>query len=342
MSTKDQLDDGLYFGLPEDDYHAQQRLSNSGIKWLQVSTLDFWHRSWMNPDYEYPTTKFMDEGNAWHKRILEGPDAFYNEYAAALDPADYPGVLITMDDLKGRLRGLGEKVGGSKADLIDRLIRADPEAPIWDVAVDLHALEHKGKKLVPADLIDTIEKQAAMIEKHPDISRCFSGGMPEVTVLWTDSESGVPMKARLDYVKPRADIDLKTFSNPLGKPIDRAIATAMAGGKYHVQCAVYSEAMDHAIDFIQTGGVHGDVDKEWLKSLDRQREFVFVFQQTGVPVARAKVFPKYLTYDIGRIAMRDGIAKFAECSRVFGSDMWIDVEPIGVIEDSDLPAWIGE
>src|SRR3546814_14526079 len=65
----------------------------------------------------------------------------------------------------------------------------------------------------------------SMIEKHPDLSKAFSGGHPEVSIFWQDEQTGISCKARLDYLKARAIVDLKTFSNPLSKPIDKAIST---------------------------------------------------------------------------------------------------------------------
>jgi hypothetical protein len=50
------------------------------------------------------------------------------------------------------------------------------------------------------------------------------------------------MKARLDYLKPRAIVDLKTVGNPHGKPVAQAVNVALANYRYHVQAAVYQEA----------------------------------------------------------------------------------------------------
>ena len=43
---------GIYFGMPDSEYHADPSLSNSGIKSLLVSALDFWTESPINPDWE--------------------------------------------------------------------------------------------------------------------------------------------------------------------------------------------------------------------------------------------------------------------------------------------------
>lgn len=340
-----QMEPGVYFGLDEDAYHDAPAFSASGIKKELISPMDFWAASWMNPDREAYESRAMALGKAWHKRLLEGPDAFWQAYAAELDAEDYPEALRTMDDLRAALRELGEKTGGNKADLIARL-QGLSDAPIWDVLVAAHAEAHAGKIFMSHEDIGRIEKQAAMIEKHPDISRCFQGGYPEVSVFWTDEESLVPMKARLDYVKIQADIDLKTFSNPLGKPLNRAIYTAMASGKYHVQVAVYSEAMRAAQAHIRAGRIFGDGDGAWLAKLAREnmddRQFVFVFQQTGpAPVARAYRFPRQLlTFDVGVSTMRQSQASFAAHWHRYGTDPWIDTTPLDDFTDDDFPMYM--
>ena len=341
------MPEGIYFGLPEDDYHAAPALSNSGIKWLRVSPLDFYMRSWMNPEYEHESSVFMVEGTAWHKRILEGREAFYAAYAADIDPADYPGALRTVFELKEFCRSMKLPTSGTKAELIARMVEKQPSVAvgIWDLLVAEHKAANAGKILLPFDMLRRIELQAAMIEKHPDISRCFSGGYPEVSVFWLDA-SGVPMKARLDYLKPRAIIDLKTHSNPHGRPIDDAINGAMAQGRYHVQVAVYWQAWRTAIRHIRDGKVFGQVDRAWLKAAadtpEDDRQFVFVFQQTGIaPVARAKVFsPQLAHFTVAESVVSQCIADFAAHWHRYGTDPWVDTTAITYFADEDFPPWM--
>ena len=186
------MEPGIYFGLPEADYHADKALSNSGIKNMMISPLDYWARSWMNPAYEEEEKPHFKIGKAWHKRLLEGSDAFYEEYAVALDKADYPEALVTSDDIKAKLKELGEKMTGKKADQIERLVAIDPSIEIWDVLVENHAEVNDGKILLEPDIVATVEAQASMIEGHPDISRCFTNDrrQPRCAVVITRTDSG--------------------------------------------------------------------------------------------------------------------------------------------------------
>lgn len=339
---------GIYFGLPEDEYHAAPALSASGMKHLLVSPMDFWARcKWLNPDAEAETSDAMELGKAYDLRIVEGRERFYQKYAAALDVSKHPAALRTADEIKERLKALGLPVSGKKADLTARLLVADSSAEILDTLLADHAANHEGKELLPVDLLHRIEIAAAMIERHPELSKAFSGGHPQVSIFWIDAETGVPMKARLDYLKASAIVDLKTFSNPLGKPLDKAIAYSMASRKYHVQASLYHEAVDAAKALIREHGgeaIHGDVHDAWIKAfLAGDHRFLFVFQQTGVaPVARGFVFPKYSTYDLGKIAIREAKDRYAFNWRTFGTDPWVDQSSVGTFEDSDFPAFIGD
>lgn len=342
------MEPGIYFGLDEDTYHQAPALSNSGVKHMLISPLDFWARSWMNPEREVFESGAMALGKAWHKRLLEGHDAFYAGYAADIDPGDHPDALRSSDEIKARLKELELKVSGRKADIIVRLQDADPMVEIWDVLAAEHRTANDGRVLLPCDIINKIELQAAMIEKHPDLKRMFNDGYPEVSIFWFDPDTGVPCKARLDYLKQRAVIDLKTFSNPLGKPIDRAIATAMASGKYHIQVAKYLHAVDQAAQLVRDDKVFGEVDHKWLDAMaavkPEDRHFAFVFQQTGIaPVARAYDFPRQLNmFDIGKITVRMATQLFADNWATYGTDPWIDTTPIGTFADEDFPIYMAE
>lgn len=282
----DVMDAGVYFGLDEEEYHAAHALSASGIKWLRISPLDFWARSSMNPDREPEGDDSAAKviGKAYHKRIVEGRAAFVASFAPEVDPKDYPNALRTVDEIKEAIEALKAKPKGkNKGDLIAQLTSLDPSAKVWSLIEADHAAIHDGKTMLPADLIRRIEISAAMIEKHPDLRKAFSGGYPEVSIFWTDPEYGIPMKARLDYLKRAAVVDLKTFENVNGMPIDKAIARTVANYKYHIQAKLYLEAVRQAKRLIREGKVFGEVEPAFLDALQKSdgHTFMFVFQQKG-------------------------------------------------------------
>ena len=343
----DAMDAGIYFGLPEDHYHAAHALSASGIKWLRVSPLDFWARSSMNPDREPDGEDSFAKlvGKAYHKRIAEGRDAFTALYAPALDERDYPNAIHTIDDIKEALGNVGVKPKGKvKADFIAQLAAADPGVRVWDDLVEHHAFQHQGKTLLPADLIRRIEVSAAMIEKHPQLGKAFTGGYPEVSIFWTDPEYGVPMKARLDYLKRAAVVDLKTFENMNGMPIDKAIARTIASYKYHIQARHYLDAVQEAKRLIRDGRVFGEVDPAFLDALAKSdgHTFMFVFQQKGVaPIARGVILPS-LTLDLGRMEIDNAKRSYADCRDRFGADPWVDAGDIREFDSTEFPAYLAD
>ena len=338
---------GIFFGLPESDYHAAFALSASGIKNMRISTLNFWVDSVLNPEREPRDTAALREGRAMHKRIIEGKSAFNALFAPALDPADHADALRTNEQLVAALDGYGIKATKStrKDDLIAKLIDVDPAAKIWALIERHHQERYPGREFLPAEVARRIEVAAAMIENHPQLCKAFSGGMGETSVFWTDPESGVPFKCRFDYLKPLAIIDLKSFSNVAGIPVKRAIALAIANYGYYIQAALYLRAGDQARRFAAEGCVFGDVDRGFVKALAETAApftFMFLFQQKGsAPVARGRVLREGSALDIGRLEIAEATQKFAHCWESFSTDPWVDIEDIDTIDDLELPSYIG-
>lgn len=351
--TTPALEDGVYFALPFDEYLGLPRLSASGIKSIGVHPLEFWARSWLNPNREpEEESEFQELGTAYHKRVIEGRAAFDSAYTARLEPEEYPDALRTMDDIRAACRERSVKpLTGRKDELVERLLAADPAVQVWDKLVRDHAGEHPGKVLLSGRAINTIEIRARMIEAHPGLSKAFTGGLPEVTVLWTEEVEvdpgkfvDVPMKARLDYLKARAVVDLKTFSNPLGKQIDRAIVGEIAARRYFIQAAGYLDAGNRAAAFIKQGQVHdAPRDPDAAKRIvQADRTFLFVFQATGpAPIAKGVTMPRMIL-DGGAVAWRDGIYQYAQNIHLYGTDPWVGAEPIRDLDSTEFPAWTME
>lgn len=358
MTTHGQYECGVYFDMPFDDYLAIPALSSSGIKNLLISSMDFWANSWMNPEppEEKEARHFLD-GRAYHARICEGRAKFEARYVEAFNPGDYPDALLCSDDIKARLRELKEggasvRLTGRKDELIAQLLAIDESVVVMDCLKSQYAAQHAGREFLARDTLRQINLAAAMIEAHPELSQCFQNGYPEVTVLWIDESYGIPMKARFDFLKIRAIVDLKTFANSLGKPIDRAIYSDIAANKYHIQVANYLTANDYARGFAAQGRIFGEHDKDWLQKYiaagDEEagdpNKFIFVFQQKGIaPVARGKIFPKGLVLDCGREAIRSAKEIYCRYMESHGTESpWVDCSSIDHLEDEGFPVWIAE
>lgn len=327
---------GIYFGMPEEEYHQAPALSNSGIKNLRVSSMIFWARSWLNPHPVRKESGAMELGKAYDCRIIEGKTAFYQRYAQALDPEQYQKAARTIDDLKDLLPA-SIKPAKRKGELIEQVLEYEPDALIWDRVVEEHARRNEGKALLTAETLARIEIAAAMIERDPELCKAFTGGYPQVSIFWECPETGVPMKARLDYLKVRAIVDLKTFGNAMDRPVDHAIFHAMANQKYHIQAVVYQEAVAMA----KRLPAFGNVSEDWLLQFQKAPppNFMFVFQMTGeAPVTRGKVFPaELMTSEVGKVVVKEMKEKFKNCLEHYGDAPWLDVAPISNFADEDFP-----
>lgn len=342
--------EGLFFEMPEATYHALPALSASGIKWLRMSPLDFWTRSPMNPRYaevmEGEESEFKELGTAYHRRICEGREAFEAKYVREFTLDDCPaGTLKTTAQIEAamKLRGVPHSQGDKEAKIM-RLLDADPTAHIFDVMLQDYGSRHSGKTFLSADAIERIEIAAAMIEKHPHLSKAFSGGACEVTVCWRDEETGVPMKCRMDYLKPRAIVDLKSYSNPHGKPVSRAIDAAFAQRRYFIQASLYIEAAKRIARFLRDGNAPGYAALSVELAKDHPKTFLHVWQATGVaPIARGRVFPETSNFfTIGKMEIEAAQRTYAENLARFGTDPWIDTSEIDVLDDMAIPAWAAE
>lgn len=343
---------GVHFGLPEDDYFSVPALSASGVKNIRMSPLDFWARArWLNPSYEDDNEE-VDSfarvlGKAYHKRILEGREDFAGCYAPTFDPADHEDALDSADDIKEALRrhkeqGANVKLSGKKADMIANLLEIQPSAKIMDTLREIYEGDHEGKTFLPPKYLDKIELAAAMIERDPQLSKAFTGGMSEVSIFWTCEKIGVPCKARLDYLKPKAIVDLKTFANKNGYPISRAIDRELGYNRYPVQGSWYYDAADQVAGLINAGKVYGDAPHDYLGALhaNHEKTFLYVFQQKGVaPVAMGKSFPRSLTNCLLAAAQCEAAKQtYRTCTETFGADPWLVPAPITAFDDATIPA----
>lgn len=351
--AKNVIEEGIYFGLPEEEYHAAEGLSCSGIKQLSISPLNYWHQNY-NPIKTPAEESFaMKFGKAAHCRVLE-PRKYYSSYAKAISKADYPDSLDTIDDLKGFLADQGLPVTfKKKQDLIDRIKESGIEAQIWDEIRAKHDAANEGKQLFLADTYDTIEALANTLFADPVVATLFSEGIPEVSFFVRDPETGVMLKARMDYLRHKSTIDLKTFSNARGKQTDKAIFEAIYYEGYYLQGVYYTHIRELARQKLIQGEipVHGDVPEDWLNAFkaNEHHGFALVFvessqpfdmrvislRQSGDAGADANVY-----WSSAQMKIYDSIRLFDECHKTYGDATWRSPIKVQVLEDCNLPQLI--
>lgn len=336
--------DGVYFGLDETTYHRDPALGSTDIRRLFQSPAEWWWHSDFNPLRPADTrTRFKDFGSAVHKHVLEGEAAFHASYQREYDA---PDLLDTVSDLKGWLAERNYKPHGKvKADFVQQILALDPTAMIKDEIERVAAQE--GKIILGAGAYDRAVISGTMIAKNPDLETAFQGGMPEVSVFWTEEIDGeaVRCKARFDYLKARGIGDLKSTSN--SKQIDFATVcrNAFAERRMDIQAAHYMRGRSFLAGHVEAGNVFGDHDSEWLAKVAAQDEYGFAivfFQSDGAPsVWAASLSPGNPILETGQTHREAALIAFTYGLRTFGSGMWLRQDPIAEMDISDLPLWWG-
>ena len=347
---------GIHFGMPENLYHAIPALSSTGFKNILTSLPDFYFNSWLNPlrdeDAEDDEAReWRKFGKASHSRVLEGRDVFYQLYCVEFIAPE--GCLKTKDDLKKYCddNGIESKTSWAKPKMIEAIKGAGHSPLIYDEAEANYFRETGGKIQMSQRDLRRIEIAAAMIEKHPELKLYFTGGYPEVTILWYDEAHGLWFKARLDYLKPRAIVDLKSFTNIGMRNIDLALYAATASNKYHIQVRHYIQAGQKAIEFARAGLINTYSQRhkptpEFIKALGDSagHEFFFCFQKKGgAPLARGKRFRQTIgMYSVADRCINDAIELFKQANARYGSDIWVDDSATSDFEDALFPVYATE
>ncbi len=350
---------GIYFDMPEEEYHNDPSFSASGCKELLIGMLDFWHQSHFNKDRpEENETDAKTTGKAYHKMFLEGPDAFESQFAVAPCKDDYKDLLVTNDEMAAWLVEHDLKKGGTKAVLADRIINAAPNVNVWHIIEEDFKKESEGKTVLKRETYLNITKARTIFERLDHVKRAFSGGCPEVSIFWIDKETGIPMKARLDYLKPTSTVDLKTFARKIRLPLELIPGREIVNFGYHIQPVVYKDAVMSAKEgFAQFGDkyIKSGEAPEWLPELGKTQfhPFYFVFVQTGdVPNIIPRQFAEQVNYQDAGITPRTEYWKkgendfqrarylFKKCVEEFGRNPWVLDHPASALDDvKDFPAY---
>lgn len=151
-------------------------------------------------------------------------------------------------------------------------------------------LMESGKEVISASDMDAI---LAMEREFP--AHMISGAQTEVPLFWTDPETGVECKGRLDAITEAYVIDYKTTTNAA---TDAFMREAIRYG-YDLQAAMYLEAA-------KANGY-------------KPKGFIFIAQEKSAPYLVNVLHAGDAFIDRGLWIMRDLLAKYKECR---DSDKW--------------------
>jgi hypothetical protein len=371
--------DGVHLHMSEDAYFADWALGSSSIKTLFSSPPDWWWESPFNLLQPQARKKknALEFGSALHVALLEGMQTFRTVYGVEPTKYDHPNALDTMDDMKAWLKDRGEKVSGSKADLIERVLACDPNAPVLERIVAKWA--QQGKRPISRTDFGKITLMERLLMGPPSqptrLGKAFTGGLSEVSVFWTEEVQigaavvKIRFRARLDKLKPNASIDLKSFSNWEGREFHKAMLRDAAIRWYPLQAVHYEKARQKLREFVAAGKIFAppgcEAEIELLQEIARAEtwRWVWVFYKTdGAPRAKGIVMEWHgpggmategqgkhgaiYNYALGQY--QQAIAGFHQYAAHYGlgfnddgsgKPMWVDLETLWDPAVEDFPSY---
>lgn len=211
-------------------------------------------------------------GSAFHSIVLEGQEAFDKEFVIAPK--------------------------------FDRRTKAGKEAE-----AEFNAL-HQGKTVMTAEDGSMISDMHESVLAHPTASKLLKRIKSEVSMWWTDPETGEKCKMRADGLIQSSGIivDLKTCDD--AKKLDAKILDF----NYHQQGAFYSEGYEQVFG-------------------EPLNVFIFIFVSKSKSLGRHGVRVIKLSEDFknkGRLQFRELLDVYHDAKE---TDSWFDVETV------DLPRW---
>lgn len=318
--------------LTASEYFAAHGLSNSGLKDLAISPLRYWYRH-VNPKRtpDEPTPE-MQFGSALHAAVLE-PNEFDHRYVCRLDKSEIKGCLETMEDLKGWLseRGLST-TAKKKEELITRVHAVDPAVPILDVLKIQHEIAHHGKTQFKKDEWYRIGGAAQALRREYWISGILQEpGQAEAPMFATDPDTGVILKAKMDWITDGCTLDLKTFSQQREKSIERSVGDAIYYERYYIQAYFYSL-------------IRGLQEGSGRKMAQQAPPFILAFVERDEPheVRIKSLQPKSagvpnMYWEIARTEVGGMIHTYAKHLEKYGDAPWRQSQEIDLFTDENIP-----
>lgn len=207
--------DGIYFNMPEDEYHRDSALGASGIVDLNISPLAYWKNSAFNP-----------------KKHKEDEDP--KETAATIRGTYFHEALAG-----GRISTIVKPAGMSFATKEGKEFKAMHEGKTFIKAEDTE---------VAQDMINAM-RETGVLERIGGIG----GGVSEISVFWTD-KMGRRRKFRIDRLHDGEAFDWKTMANSMSKDLETLVAHTVAQHRYSVKAFWYQQGLQQMKIMLKTQG----------------------------------------------------------------------------------------
>ena len=196
---------GLHKTMSNEEYHADNAISRSGIMMFSESPYKYW-ANYINP-FRQPkkSTPAMEFGSTFHTFVLE-PRLFGEQY--------------TMEPEKVLLKDVGRE----KYDAYKKLLK--------DMGKD-------EKIFISSQDMTLLFNMRGALERHKEAWDLIQGAVYEQSYFWEDKESGLLIKARPDILHSNMIVDLKTCVSADSRSFQRT----MIDSGYHIQGAMIRDAV---------------------------------------------------------------------------------------------------
>lgn len=106
------------------------------------------------------------------------------------------------------------------------------------------AAENLGKTIISAEDFGLIQSMGLSVDRHPMASALLEKGVAEQSLMWTDDNTGIKCKARLDFKTPETIVDIKTTRDASEHGFLRSIVNF----RYYQQAGMYLDAINIVSD----------------------------------------------------------------------------------------------
>lgn len=174
--------------------------------------------------------------------------------------------------------------------------------------------DNAGREITTQKDFDRARALAASVHSHPDIAPHLADGEAELTVLWTDAETGIQCRGRIDWISRLGMIaDLKTTQDASPDAFGRQVFNF----SYHAQAAFYQDGV-----FAVTG--------------ERLPSGLWAAESKAPHVTQAYALPDDVIA-AGRALYRGWLRRLAEC---LSADKWpgYATGPVTL----ELPRWANQ
>lgn len=190
---------------PEHFYRKAPGISASQVKVFGNQSPAHYRHHFLGEPVIRAESPAMLLGSMVHCLVLE-PHEFDRRYLAQPEPGESD--LVTVPQMKQWLKERNLNQAGNKADLVERIMSHDQDAPVWSVLEEKR--KQSSRKTVKPELIEQAHYMADSVLNTPEARQLLGRGEAEVSVWGRHEETGLLLKCRPDWLREGICIDLKT------------------------------------------------------------------------------------------------------------------------------------